>query len=468
MTCKRRTCLTRPEPAGLLLLVLSLSPLGAVQMVRIANVPPTLDWTSFPCGDARHSGYNAAYGISRETLFAVEYQGNGSFQSRKLRYLPYTSAEFGDGDNDGLMEIVSEQGGGNACIYESRAPDSFPGDSIWGATPVHVASVSTPKYVDLDRDGRQELALAVEGHGIWLYENTSDNEYESAAVLTCGVMGDFCTGDFDRDGLMEVVAGSQRQSIFIFEALGPDNEYARSATLQSETIENYNHGATHDMDLDGWPEFIVIGRGLGGAWVMVYEATGHAQYALVWHDVRTDFNWFADHPVSVGDVDGDSTEEFIVATGNGAVVLYKATGQHTWQQVWYYDQAYSAARLFDINRDGRAEVILDGPDGVEIWEDTQGLCTTERPPTPAVRSIAVEPTVSRRGWPAIFTGLPDAATVEVHDLAGRLVRTQLLKAGPSWTWDLRDQAGNLVSAGTYFAVVRSKERLASLKLCVVK
>jgi hypothetical protein len=85
-----------------------------------------------------------------------------------------------------------------------------------------------------------------------------------------------------------------------------------------------------------------------------------------------------------------------------------------------------------------------------------------------VRSIAVEPTVSRRDWPAIFTGLPDGATVEVHSMAGRLVRVHSLKVGPSWTWDLRDQAGNLVPAGTYFAVVRSKGRSTSLKLCLVK
>jgi hypothetical protein len=38
----------------------------------------------------------------------------------------------------------------------------------------------------------------------------------------------------------------------------------------------------------------------------------------------------------------------------------------------------------------------------------------------------------------------------------------------AWTWNLRDQHGDLVSAGTYFAVIRSKGKATSLKLCVVK
>ena len=473
MLCKRRTYPTRPGTIGLLLFVVFLAPLGAVNMVRIANIPPALEWTTFPGGDGDHDLMRECYGLIRETLYAIEYQGNGVFQSQRLRYEPYRVFGYGDGDGDGLSELLICHGAGNVVIFESRAPDSLPGDSVWGVTPLpYIPSISFPQYVDLDRDGHQEIALAIEGHGIWLYENVGDNDYRLSAVLDdTGRIptGTFCVGDFDRDSLMELATGNGDSDIFIFEATGPDNEFAISALLDIETIENYWVASGRDMDLDGWPEFVVVGRGTGGGWVMVFEASAHAQYSMVWHEVRHDFNWFSEHPISVGDVDGDSAEEFILPNGNGAVVLFKATAQHVWQQVWYYDQAYSAARLFDINSDGRAEVILNGPDGVEIWEDTTGLAGAAIPKPPSwVRSIAVTPTVSRRGWPAIFTGIPGETVIEVHDLAGRPVRTQALAKGPSWTWNLRDQAGNVVPAGTYFAVIRSSERLASLKLFVVK
>jgi len=89
-----------------------------------------------------------------------------------------------------------------------------------------------------------------------------------------------------------------------------------------------------------------------------------------------------------------------------------------------------------------------------------------KPPQP--RSPRIQPTIVRLGAPVLFSGTPPDADIEVLSLDGRLVRRQTQARQSNWTWDLRDQAGNLVPAGTYFAVVRSRERLAPLKLCVVK
>ena len=71
-------------------------------------------------------------------------------------------------------------------------------------------------------------------------------------------------------------------------------------------------------------------------------------------------------------------------------------------------------------------------------------------------SALVQPSITRFGMPILFTGIPVGAAIEVFSLNGRLVcRTPAVRQS-NWTWDLRDQAGNLVPAGTYFAVVRSK------------
>ena len=70
--------------------------------------------------------------------------------------------------------------------------------------------------------------------------------------------------------------------------------------------------------------------------------------------------------------------------------------------------------------------------------------------------------------PILFSGIPSDAAVEIHAIDGRLVRRQPQVRQSSWTWDLRNQSGNLVPAGTYFAVVRCKGKSTSLKLCLVK
>ena len=82
--------------------------------------------------------------------------------------------------------------------------------------------------------------------------------------------------------------------------------------------------------------------------------------------------------------------------------------------------------------------------------------------------VSAVPTVLRLGATPLFSGIPTDAAVEIHGVDGRLVRRQPQVRQPSWTWDLRDQAGNFVPAGTYFAVIRSKGKSTSLKLCLVK
>ena len=89
-----------------------------------------------------------------------------------------------------------------------------------------------------------------------------------------------------------------------------------------------------------------------------------------------------------------------------------------------------------------------------------------KPPQP--RSPRIQPTIVRLGAPVLFSGTPPDADIEVHSLDGRLVSRASGVRQSSWTWDLRDQAGNLVPAGTYFAVIRGKGKSTSLKLCLVK
>jgi hypothetical protein len=449
-----------------------------VRMVQIAQLPQPLCY-NFPCGDANHNGRFEVYGtrsMTEESLVVFEYVGDNEFTRSALSTIAHAPTEFGDGDGDDLMELVvgSTSDRSSAVILESPDAYSFPADSVWGTFPHPAANHPYPKFMDLDRDGRRELAIQVENYGVHLYENAGDNQYELVAVLSESLnypAGDFDFGDLDGDSLTELVIGSMDHRIYVFEATGNDNEYVLAARCSTLSHQNYNVAVAHDMDRNGRPEFLAIGTWFSGGQyyvrLMIYEAIA-GSYAPVWEQARLDFfRGMSGNPFSVGDIDGDSIEEFAVHTGRG-VALFKCTGPHEYAQVWQRDSIGSYERLFDVNRDGRAEVIFDGPRGTEIWEDTEGLAVAEMAkPKPAL-PVMVRPTIARLGMPVQFSGISPNADIEVHSLDGRLV-TQAEGVGqPNWTWSLRDQAGNLVPAGTYFAVIRSKERLASLKLCIVK
>jgi hypothetical protein len=400
-----------------------------------------------------------------DSLLVYEYVKDNTFQRTALGVPDVGNVwSFGDGDNDGRMELLTMSRG--VKILESPARDSFPTDSVWGSLRTG-AGYPYPRYVNLDPSGREEVAFTSSMGGICLYENSGDNRYDTVTVLrddSTDSYGNCDVGDFDRDSAMELVAGTNGGWVDIFEATDSYPVLAARCTTSS-TYANWHVAAAHDMDHNGWPEIIVTGnQGVPDTKLMVFEAYAPDRYHCVWEKLLVSGET-EDH-ISVGDVDGDGTDEFAVATGGG-ISLFKSTGLQTYTQVWRFDSASSWMNIFDINQDGRAEVIFDGPNGTEIWEDTEGLGVAEFSKFSLESPVRVSPSVARLGASLLLSGIPPGSGIEVLSIDGRLVsRTQVRQS--TWTWNLRNQAGNLVPAGTYFAVIRSRGKSTSLKLCLVR
>jgi hypothetical protein len=449
-------------------------------MARIAELSEHLGG-NYPCGAV--NGRCAIYGIepySWDSMVVYEYEGNNQFQRAAtgavVTWGPWC---FGDGDDDGKMEVLAMGGERDVVIWEAPSQDSFPSESVWSVCPIPYSQFCYMKYTDFWQDGHQEVAAAAGDSGIKLYKNSGDNSYSLAATLIdtppwwCSD-GDFAVGDFDRDSLMDLVTGRTTNAVpepflYVFEAAGNDS-HLLAAVCTTGTVNNYNIAAAHDMDQNGWPELIALGADTGSDYMAlaICEASGRHRYHQVWEQVRPDFNMGPyDNPISVGDVDGDKVDEFGVSTGGG-VALFKCTGLHDYTEVWNRESTGTYLRLFDINNDGRAEVIFDGPQGTEIWEDTDGLGVAEFARLPQLHTVAVQPTIVRLGTPVVFSGVSCGSDIEVLSLDGRLVSRTSGVRQSTWTWNLRDRSGNLVPAGTYFAVIRSKEKSTSLKLCLVK
>lgn len=459
----------------------------AVQIARIARLEQLYD--NFPCGDANHNSLPEIYGNSStsDSVVAYEWQRGDSFRRTSLKLVPGGVWDFGDGDGDGLMEVIGQLWGGTAAIWESPAPDSLPTDSVFAVRPVQGGSgYLYPRFIDLDQDGLQELAMVAENHGIWLYENTGNNAYALAAVLSdsppehIGHYGIFDVGDLDGDSLMDLVTGDGRNWVTVFEATGNDNEYVMAARCTISTFVNYSVAVAHDMDGNGWPEFVLLGKDqpvedtsdqkhpsdVPGK-VMVFEATGREKYEEVWEE-PVEVAWMGCPYISAGDIDGDCVDEFAVGTG-GSCLLYKCDGPGSYSQIWANHNCNAFVRLYDVNCDGRAEIIFDEGDSCSVYEDTTGLVgIAEFTRSPLRPSVTIQSSIARLGAAALFSDIPPDAIVEIHGIDGRLVRRQPQVRQSNWTWDLRDHAGNLVPAGTYFGVIRSKGRSTSLKLCVVK
>ena len=478
MTISLTTLLARHSKVGLtfaFVVFLSATPASGIRMARIAQLGVL--GGNYPCG-ANHDGRLAVFGENYsgapDSIVAYECEDGNIFRRIVTGGLTLDGVwAFGDGDGDNLMELVGLGHDGTAVvIYESRTDTSFPIDSVWG-TYVLAPNFQHVKYVDFFRDGQQEIAIGVESHGIFLFENTGDNRYDLATVLNDPISpdgdpaGDFDVGDLDADSLMELVIGSAGHWLHVFKSAGHDHQWTVTR-CSTENEMNVNIAVAHDMDHNGLPELIVLGQADVGMELMIYEAAVGGGYHRVWEQVRPDWyrDWFG-NPISVGDIDGDKTEEWAVHTGGG-VALFKCTGPHEYSEVWSRDSADTYERLFDINRDGHAELFFNGPHGTEIWEDTEGLGVAEFPKFSLESPVKVAPSVARLGASLLLSGISPGADIEVLSPDGRLVSRTFGVRQSVWTWDLRNQSGNLVPAGTYFAVIRSKGKSTSLKLCLVK
>jgi hypothetical protein len=422
------------------------------------------------CGDANQdgSGHNELYSVRTpvsDTLVAFEHRGDNLYERLNTPVIAgYHVWAFGDGDSDSLMELfvdgADSAGWWVLGVLECPVRESLPTRRVWSYPPD--GNYKYMKYADMDRDGRRELIFYFSAFGTSFFENCGDNQYQLVASVHDN--GDFCIGDFDRDSLMELIVATYRMShglVKLYEATGNDNEYVLRWVDTTVTRPNCFTCALGDLDLDGWPEFAILGVEGGIGKLMVYEASGENQYQCVWGE----YVGFTDeNPIAAGDVDGDGVNEFGIL--GGSFVLYKCTGPNTYSRIWEVsaDSGFATMNVFDLNGNGRAEVILGKDDHVSLFEDcSPGIA--EFAPHPKAAPTKTATIVSS---PFHFEPLEPQSAIEVYSVDGKLVARQQTERSTSWTWDLRDESGGQVPAGTYLAVIRSAKRTQQLKLCVVR
>jgi len=460
------------------LVFLSLSPAFAyLEMSRVATFPGGLGG-SLPCGEVLHDGHMALLGAIGldDSEMVYEDTGANAYSVRRFKLRPPPGMAYpyavGDWDGDGLTELVTSCEG-VLDVWEAVATDSFPTHLVFADSTGSQYGIHYAQLCDLDRDGATNLLLARTGTEVW--ETRGDNQY----VMTSYQMGGHwpywtaAAADFDEDSLLEFAGAAFGGWVTSYECCGNDS-YAQTCSIPRPPGQAWDQptgcAAAFNMEGDGLTEFISVHAGYGPqdglCLIRIFREPVHNEFVCVCTLCAPCAPYWGGYLVSA-DVDGDGRDEFALSTGYD-VRLFKCTSPGQYQletqvdkpDVWY-------VRLFDLNQDGRAELIFS-TDSTYIYEDTNGLGVAEFTKLLAPHTVTVQPTIARLGAPVLFSGVPPGADIEVLGLDGRLVtRTRGVRQS-NWTWNLRDQSGNLVPAGTYFAVIRSKGKTTSLKLCLVK
>jgi len=437
-------------------------------MVVIADLPFGL-FEDVPCGDADRDGRNEFYaGIFNGAGYigySLEHMGNNAFVATALDWNSPHFECLADPDCDGLCDLIFRNHWNTLCVYES--PDSFsvPRDSVWSFTTVRGSSFLSI-VTDLDLDSAREITARTSTSGklIDVFECVGDNRYELATQPGIDGSGEpGCirqTLDLDRNGLPELAVGTWPDGwVDLYEAIGDDTLALRGSVRLLLTSDGWIQDLTAlpDLDQDGKTELLACcfqSRTLQFV-VAVVEATSPDSFQVVWADTTGGRGW--NRSLACGDIDGDSAIEFMAADGD-SVGLYRCTGDDMYECFWARRVLDGRATLYDINSDGRAELLYAIPDTDRtIIREWLPVGVEERA-AEALHRVVVQPSLVQRGEVICVIGLPQSAGVEVVDASGRVISSLFTGNWPT---------GNS-PPGAYFIHIRLGNQTAVRKLLVVE
>jgi hypothetical protein len=422
--------------------------LSAFPLTVVAEIDTVIDDRS-AFGDTDRDGLMEIISMDRRsetdayTLVIVERQPDNAYVVHYplgLNYYFHVGAT-GDLDRDSKMEIVG-QIGSQVHLLESPEPWSFPTRLAWTSAPISNVGGNTA-VGDSDGDGRMEIIHSQNTFGsnsrLVIFENRGDDAYVEVynePTPGNGYTGDKLVVDLDQDGRREIALCGISGFLHIIESTG-DDEW-QTVFVDSTGIANaYSLEGGIDSDGNGRPELFVRGSHFafpssGVAPARVYEAIGDNQFVLVAAIPMPG----ASYTAAQGDLDGDGVAEYIVFWSRppweppGGLWIYRAVAEATWETIAVLENPGALMGIHytsDLNSNGRAEIFWEGD---LAWTSTSISRVFAYEPTSDVvsprdnASIRITPNPLRNGdtgriWTSRSNG--PVSILAVHDVSGRLV-----------------------------------------------
>jgi len=391
--------------------------------------------------------------------------------------------DVGDFDLDGLWDLAIQASATESfptmVVSIAESPDSFsyPTQEVWRDT-VGSALVTPICTYDIDQDGLPEI-VKVLGDFIHLhiYESIGNNLYEKIAEITTASTynssSTLAFGDFDSDNRNEFVWGYTGGEYSIWECVG-DNTYQEITLQQLSTLNIKDCFSVSDADGDGKLEFVVKGFIVptGEINVFIFEAIGNNTYEIIQSLNLTGgtFDYYGGYS-EAGDVDGDSVPEIVLESAS-YVYIIKAAGNdsfYIWDTLPGHTSG-SCVRIFDIDGNGLAEIVISGNNETRIYEyDPGGMEETALRPKPdALRLLEVYPNPAKGDLKIRFNS-PDEqkVTIKLYDVTGRLINEIFNGKAKIGTNEMPIMAENY-AAGIYFIRIKTDKEIITEKFIMLK
>ncbi len=376
-------------------------------------------------GDTDHDGLNELVFTGLSNSYRIwEHQGGNVYALQDSGSSDLSVFAIGDVDQDGRSEIIG-QSSGYVHVLESIDAYSHPSQLVW-TSPYLSNTVGIPTIGDSDRDGRMEILQSINGggssSGLAIFESTGDNTF--AWVLNVTLMGPGSTGqkliaDLDGDGKQEIALCGLPGWLHVFES-PCDNVWSLTFREYTSLSNAYTMTGGRDTDGSGKPEMSVMGTLFGDSYAtMIYESSNDNSFTRVSTIVMDE--GVGSGGTAIVNIDGIGPEEYLASTSGSGVRVFRSTTPGKWDQV---ATAYVPGHLggvFDLNRNGKPEVIMPYFT-TQLFEPPD--TTTNPPDDPDLHqnALGITPNPCRVQTTLRLKPRSEAATLlAVFDIRGRLV-----------------------------------------------
>lgn len=280
--------------------------------------------------------------------------GSGGFQSHDVYQVPGCNgrAAAADYDGDGWTDIATgHYTGENYFLLRNDGNGAFTNPHSYHGVPG--SGVLTP--LDVDRDGDVDLIAFEEGSEItgFVIENELIHSSTKFPIVDKSTSSSYSThflsGDFDRDGLMDLVMDDANIEKIYF---GTRDGSTRISNLNLGN--NFSHAIAADLDNEG-DEDLVLYRSSPGE-LAVAKNSGDGRFTLY-----ASYSLFPT-PISIqsGDLDRDGDVDVVVLQSSALVVFINdGSGSLTRTQSSYpVANTANAFVLTDLNADGKLDAAI--------------------------------------------------------------------------------------------------------------